>query len=182
MQIKITNVVVTANFNTSIYLPRFVVCYPFSEWNRRKFAAATIRFVDPRSTCLLFGSGRVVCTGAQTLNGARVTLLQTEHLVRGAGYKPKITDFVVQNIASSFEYPSTIDLDALFKKFPNETNYEPELFPALIFRPSVTDNGVYLIFESGKVVITGCKSTNSVYESHRNAKRIIGGIKRPRLK
>ena len=49
--IRITNVVCTANFNTSIYLPRFVASYPWLEWNRKKFAAATMRFTDPKTTC-----------------------------------------------------------------------------------------------------------------------------------
>lgn len=183
MSVRVTNIVCTCNFNTSIYLPKFIVEYPFCEWNRKKFAAATIRFSDPKSTCLLFGSGRIVCTGARTLNAARVTILQACHLVRCAGYSPKVSDFKVQNIASSFEFSSSINLDQLFNKYPEETNYEPELFPALIFRPSIQNNGVYLIFESGRVVITGCKSMESVHENYENATNIIKSVfKRPRPK
>lgn len=176
MPVRVTNIVCTCNFNTSVYLPKFVIHYPFCEWNKKKFAAATIRFTDPKSTCLLFGSGRIVCTGSQTLNAARVTILQACQLVREAGYDPKISDFKVQNIASSFDYSAQINLDQLFNKYPEETNYEPELFPALIFRPSIDNNGVYLIFESGRVVITGCKSMESVHENYTNAKRIIESV------
>lgn len=176
MSIRVTNIVCTCNFNTSVYLPKFIIHYPFCEWNRKKFAAATIRFNDPKSTCLLFGSGRIVCTGAQTLNAARLTILQACQLVRAAGYDPKISDFKVQNIASSFDYSSAINLDNLFNKYPLETNYEPELFPALIFRPSIKSNGVYLIFESGRVVITGCKSMKIVHESYDHAKSVITSV------
>ena len=102
--------------------------------------------------------------------------MQACQLVRAAGYDPKISDFMVQNIASSFEYDSSINLDNLFNKYPAETNYEPELFPALIFRPSIKSNGVYLIFESGRVVITGCKSMQIVQESYVNAKIIISSV------
>ena len=102
--------------------------------------------------------------------------MQACQLVRAAGYDPKISDFMVQNIASSFEYDSGINLDKLFNKYPAETNYEPELFPALIFRPSIKSNGVYLIFESGRVVITGCKSMQIVQESYVNAKKIITSV------
>ena len=174
--VRVTNIVCTCNFNTSVYLPKFIIHYPFCEWNRKKFAAATIRFNDPKSTCLLFGSGRIVCTGSRTLNAARLTIMQACQLVRAAGYDPKISDFMVQNIASSFEYDSGINLDKLFNKYPAETNYEPELFPALIFRPSIKSNGVYLIFESGRVVITGCKSMQIVQESYVNAKKIITSV------
>lgn len=174
--IRVTNIVCTCNFNTSVYLPKFIIHYPFCEWNRKKFAAATIRFNSPKSTCLLFGSGRIVCTGSKTLNAARLTILQACQLVRAAGYNPTISDFKVQNIASSFEFSSPIPLDELFNKYPEETNYEPELFPALIFRPSIKNNGVYLIFESGRVVITGCKSIEVVNESFKNATTIISSV------
>jgi len=117
-----------------------------------------------------------VCTGSRTLNAARLTILQASQLVRAAGYDPKISDFTVQNIASTFEFSSAIPLDELFNKYPEETNYEPELFPALIFRPSIKSNGVYLIFESGRVVITGCKSIQIVNESYEHAKEIISSV------
>ena len=110
------------------------------------------------------------------MNAARLTILQACQLVRGAGYDPTISDFMVQNIASSFEYNPAIPLDDLFNKYPAETNYEPELFPALIFRPSIKNNGVYLIFESGRVVITGCKSMQIVDDSYENAQKIISSV------
>lgn len=111
-----------------------------------------------------------------TLNAARLTILQACQLVRAAGYDPKISAFIVQNIASSFDYNSAIPLDELFNKYPAETNYEPELFPALIFRPSIKSNGVYLIFESGRVVVTGCKSMQVVNDSYINAQKIISSV------
>lgn len=173
--IRITNIVCTCNFNTSIYLPHFVHLYPFCEWNRKKFAAATMRFTDPRTTCLVFGSGRLVCTGACTLIAAKVTILQAIQLVKLAGYQPRVSDFHVQNIASAFEHSESLNLAALYSRWPEETNYEPELFPALIFRPSIESNGVYLIFESGRVVITGCKTVQGVQDAYRNALRVLSG-------
>lgn len=172
-EIRITNIVCTCSFNTTIYLPHFVLLYPFCEWNRKKFAAATMRFTSPRTTCLVFGSGRLVCTGACTLIEAKVTIMQAMEMVKNAGYNPHVTDFRVQNIASAFEFSSSLNLAQLYSKWPEETNYEPELFPALIFRPSIQSNGVYLIFESGRVVITGCKTIQGVHNSFQNALRVL---------
>lgn len=171
--IRITNVVCTANFNTSIYLPMFVSRYPFLEWNRKKFAAATLRFTDPKTTCLVFGSGRIVCTGASTLIAAKVSVLQALMMVQECGYTATITDWRVQNIASAFEFGRKLNLDKLYDAYPSETTYSPELFPALIFRPSIATNGVYLIFESGRVVITGCKCVESVHSSYDHVGEVI---------
>ncbi len=44
------------------------------------------------------------------------------------------------------------------------SQYEPELFPGLIYR-MVAPKVVLLIFVSGKVVITGAKSREQLYEA-----------------
>lgn len=43
------------------------------------------------------------------------------------------------------------------------TEYEPEQFPGLIYRPEGAE-GMVLLFATGKVVITGCRSIKSAEE------------------
>lgn len=99
--------------------------------------------------------------------------MQALMLVQESGYSARISDWRVQNIAAAFEYGQRLRLDKLYETFPSETTYSPELFPALIFRPSIKTNGVYLIFESGRVVITGCKCISSVHASYAHVIKII---------
>ena len=164
---RITNIVVTCNVHCSIHLPRIVSRYPFCEWNKKKFAALTLRFSAPKTTCLIFASGRIVCTGGNSMHAVRLALLQASVMIRDAGYPAAtVNAFVVQNIASSFAFPhDALDLEALFCEHPAQTSYEPELFPALVFRPQVK-GVVYLIFESGRVVITGSRSVEQVHEAY----------------
>jgi len=164
---RITNIVVTCNINCPIHLPCIVARYPFCEWNKKKFAALTLRFSSPKTTCLIFASGRIVCTGGNSMHAVRLALLQASVLIRDAGYPAAtVKSFAVQNIASSFAFPhGALDLEALFCEHPAQTSYEPELFPALVFRPQVK-GVVYLIFESGRVVITGSRSVEQVREAY----------------
>jgi hypothetical protein len=61
------NIVSTSQINTSqpsINLQRIADLYPFTTYDRKRFAAITIRLSNPHCTCLLFGSGKLVITGS----------------------------------------------------------------------------------------------------------------------
>ena len=46
-----------------------------------------------------------------------------------------------------------------------DTRWEPELFPGLIFK-MVKPKMVLLIFATGKIVLTGAKSREQIYEAY----------------
>ena len=78
------------------------------------------------------------------------------------GYKNAVVcDFRIQNIVANFKFGRKIELDQLYQTYQTEANYSPELFPGLIMRFADT-KVVYLIFESGKAVITGSQSVAEV--------------------
>lgn len=69
--------------------------------------------------------------------------------------------FSVQNYVCTEDLGQTLNLNTLAVGLGLErTEYEPEQFPGLIFRPEGQD-GVVLLFATGRIVITGCKSVNS---------------------
>ncbi len=72
-------------------------------------------------------------------------------------FKPQIK---IENIVATVSTEQQIDLRKIEEEFPN-VEYEPQQFPGLIFRlekPKVTT----LIFKSGKMVVTGAKSTTEL--------------------
>ncbi|MFX1511934.1 MAG: TATA-box-binding protein [Promethearchaeota archaeon] len=71
----------------------------------------------------------------------------------------------IQNVVASVNLRSKIRLEEAASKLPAETqvNYIPEQFPGLVIKikiPKVT----CLVFKSGKMVITGAKSTTIIRE------------------
>lgn len=59
--------------------------------------------------------------------------------------------------------------------FANDEQYEPELFPGLIYR-MVSPKIVLLIFVSGKIVLTGAKVREEIYrafEVHISLSRMV---------
>ena len=133
---------------------------PFTEFNSKRFAAAVVRLRNPRTTCLFFGSGKAVCTGANSVEksyeGARA---HTEMLKLG-GMQLEFRDFKTQNIVNVTACGFALDLQRFCKRIEGITSYEPDLFPGLTYRVKVKHEYwiVFLIFQSGKCVITGAKS------------------------
>jgi transcription initiation factor TFIID TATA-box-binding protein len=79
----------------------------------------------------------------------------------------------IENIVATVTLEQTLDLYAIERSVPN-IEYNPDQFPGLIFRldsPKVTA----LIFKSGKMVVTGTKSTDELI---RAVKRIVKILKK----
>jgi len=77
----------------------------------------------------------------------------------------------IQNIVASANLNVIVDLEKAAFVLPHSM-YEPEQFPGLIYRmekPRV----VLLIFSSGKMVITGAKRENEVFEAVNNIYDIL---------
>jgi transcription initiation factor TFIID TATA-box-binding protein len=162
----IQNIVCTCNIGSTLYLPGLVEALHVAEYNPKRFAAVTFRLRYPKTTALYFGSGKIVCAGAKTKNGARLALLYYVDLVRKRmGLDVGIYEYKVQNVVASASMPWGIDLERLYNFYNKESSYEPELFPGLIFRTAACPC-VFLIFDSGRMVITGGKSEGDIRISY----------------
>ena len=73
-----------------------------------------------------------------------------------------MVDIRVVNIVASATFAERLDLD-MIEQSPEETEYEPEQFPGLVFRIS-NPKAATLLFTSGKANITGAKSVEDVHK------------------
>lgn len=106
---------------------------------------------------LLYRTGSYIIRGGsdfETLDKTKnlwFNLVKRENIVDD---KSQI-DYTLQNIVFSGELDQEVDLAVLTIQLGmNNTEYEPEQFPGLIYRPE-DFSCVMLIFASGKVIITG---------------------------
>ena len=136
----------------------------FCEYNPHKFAAATLRIQWPRTTALIFGSGNLVCTGAKTVNESLFACRQAVNILQRSGLNVSFLRFKTQLVVGTAgTYNLPIDLVKLQHAYGTLVRYEPGLFPGLVYRlpnPKI----VFLLFRSGKVVITGAKTERQLYE------------------
>lgn len=132
-----------------------------SEYNPKRFAAVIMRIRDPKSTALIFSSGKMVCTGAKSETDSKLASRKFARIIQKIGFKVTFKDFKIQNIVASCDVGFPIRLDSLVLQHSNFASFEPEIFPGLIYR-MVKPKIVLLIFVSGKLVITGGKQREDI--------------------
>jgi len=165
---NIENVVASVVFNQSFDLDEIAATMPNVEFDPERFPGLVYRLKSPKTATLVFNTGKMVCTGAKSEKEARRAVHKIVKLVNEAGInmsrKPIIT---VQNIVASANLGAELNLELAAMRLEN-TLYEPEQFPGLIYRmrdPKV----VILLFGSGKLVITGAKFEPQIQEAAEKA-------------
>jgi len=71
--------------------------------------------------------------------------------------------YKIQNVVASVKFKNRFDYNEICLKFPQSVaDYCPENFPGLFYRGVKTPKCSMLIFENGKMICTGAKSTEKV--------------------
>lgn len=169
---QIQNVVSTVNMACTLDLKQIALHARNAEYNPKRFAAVIMRIREPKTTALVFSSGKMVCTGAKSTDDSFTAARKFARIIQKTGFPAKFTEFQVHNIVASYDVRFAIRLEGLANVHNLFSSYEPELFPGLIYRmakPKV----VLLIFVSGKIVITGAKSLNDIKQGFSNILPIV---------
>ncbi len=160
------NVVSTFSLGiTGLNLKKIAMKYAFLEFNPQTFAAAIMRIRYPRTTALAFQSGNMVCTGARDLYLSRLAARKYCRIFQSVGIPVCFKNFKIQNIVASATVGFTIKLQEIADVYGPYVQYEPDLFPGLILR-SINPKLVFLIFRSGKIVITGGKRVEDIENTY----------------
>ena len=163
----IQNVVATVQMGCRLDLRSIVRQARNAEYNPRRFAAVIMRIREPKTTALMFASGKMVCTGAKSEAMAQLAAKKYVRVVQKCGMQAEFKEFKVQNMVGSCDVQFPIRLEVLAHSHSMFCSYEPEIFPGLIYKmkqPKV----VLLVFVSGKIVLTGAKSRADIYQAFEN--------------
>uniref|UniRef100_A0A087Y9X7 TATA box binding protein n=1 Tax=Poecilia formosa TaxID=48698 RepID=A0A087Y9X7_POEFO len=171
------NIVSTVNLGCKLDLKTIALRARNAEYNPKRFAAVIMRIREPRTTALIFSSGKMVCTGAKSEEESRLAARKYARVVQKLGFPAKFLDFKIQNMVGSCDVKFPIRLEGLVLTHQQFSSYEPELFPGLIYR-MIKPRIVLLIFVSGKVVLTGAKVRAEIYEAFENIYPILKGFRK----
>ena len=137
---------------------------PNTEYNPEQFPGLVMRIKDPKTSALIFSSGKIVCTGAKSMSKVKESvgeiIKHVEKIKIKIKIKPKI---VVQNMVASGAIGMDLNLNSLAMDLDN-TEYEPEQFPGLVYKLSGT-RATFLLFSNGKIVCTGTRSETKLKEA-----------------
>jgi len=157
--VTIVNVVASGSLPVELDLDRLAggLGEPVAQFDPEKYPGMYVRFDVDASLITVYRTGKYIITGSESEEES--TDLREDFLAllseRGIIEKPDDEWFEIQNFVCTAEIGWTQNLSALALGLGLEnTEYEPEQFPGLIYRP-VSRDCVVLIFASGKVVLTG---------------------------
>jgi transcription initiation factor TFIID TATA-box-binding protein len=165
--LKIENIVVSGSIADAIDLELISDKIPGCVLNKKRFPGAVYHMQNPKSAALIFASGRIVITGLITPEDIPVALQNLLRDFRRAKIpcedNPQVA---VKNIVCSYNLGSPCSLNRIMISLMDSENieYEPEVFPGLVCR--ITDpKVVFLLFSSGKTIITGGTNMEDVERS-----------------
>jgi len=142
LKIRIQNVVASATFNQTFDLKAIAKAFPRDTEFKGRFPGLVFRLKKPKTTMLIFRTGKMVCTGGKGEDEARRAIMRAIRELKNGGI----------NVARKPEIQITNIL------------FEPEQFPALIYRwesPKV----IFLVFSTGKIVCVGARKEKDIYEA-----------------
>lgn len=166
-EIKLQNIVATTSLESDIPLIKLAETLPNTEYNPEQFPGLVMRIKEPKTSALIFSSGKVVCTGAKSMKKVRESILAIIKNIEKIKIKIKSQNVLktikVQNMVASGSIGLDLNLNSLAMNLEN-TEYEPEQFPGLVYKLSGT-RATFLLFSNGKIVCTGTKSEKKLHEA-----------------
>jgi transcription initiation factor TFIID TATA-box-binding protein len=177
--LRISNVVCTAWAGKSLDL-RLVQLASSGRLDETVFPSSVSRARNPETTNSIFDTGRILITGASSPEAALYAAIRfIDKLNRSLFEDLSVFNFKVQNIVSSFSLGYHLNIDMFYSDqkttAQGTAHYEPSLFRGCSWKPM---NGlVFVLFLSGRVVLTGARSWEEALASYNEALPILARYK-----
>jgi transcription initiation factor TFIID TATA-box-binding protein len=164
LSIRIQKISSTAHFGIPLDLKKIAFKCRHTEFNPRRYGALVMRLRDLQATGIFFASGKLIVTEVDSMQMAELACVEFRNVIEKVGFKPKefgAMDFKVKNIMGTTDMGFPIRLEELSYAHSDFASYEPEVFPGLVYRLDRSEV-VFLIFSSGKIVLTGGKKRSDL--------------------
>lgn len=125
--------------------------------------------VSPQDvTALVYHTGNVVLTGASNVKMANLAAWNLTWYFADNGIPVQMRTFKVENIVAKFHTGFYVDLDAFAQDRGLLVEYEPEKFPAAIYKGLRDDGKEYkiLVYKTGSLVITGLRTRDEAAQRY----------------
>jgi transcription initiation factor TFIID TATA-box-binding protein len=173
VKIQVQNIVLSVTYEgVEFNLEKLAKSLEGARYDPEVFPGIAYKSEDPPASFLIFASGKMNCVGARSMADAKLAIKKLTKRLKKARIKIKSEPKVeVQNIVASFDFGREFDLEKIARTYDN-TEYEPEVFPGLVFRlddPKV----VVLLFVSGKGVCAGAKGMKDIQRAAQKITKIL---------
>ena len=128
--VSIENVVASASINQKVDLNQITKNFVDVEYHPDQFPGLVFRLKIPKTATLIFGSGKMVCTGAKSEDLARKAVQEVVRRLKKGGIPIKHeAEIQIQNIVASGNLGAKVHREEAARQLP-KSMYEPEQSPA----------------------------------------------------
>ena len=176
-KIQIENIIAYAQISKLFDIKLLSEKIADSIYNPSEFDGLSIKYDNEKIAVIVLGTGKVVCTGAKEITDAIDKIKKVTSQIKKIGFKIK-KDYKVkiENIIVSTDLKKELNLASLATKlFPQEVDYQPEVFPGLVYKMDDLQT-ILIIFNSGKIVCTGAKSIDDATNSIKKMEEKLSSI------
>lgn len=163
VEYEINNTVLTVSYrDVEFDLERISSGLEGARYEPEVFPGVIYKTNDPKASFLIFTSGKANCVGSRTVEDAEKSIGNLTDKLQEIGFNVGEPEIEVQNMVASVNFQRKFDLEDIARNYRN-TEYEPEVFPGLVFRMEDT-NIAFLLFVQGEGVCVGAKSEEEIEE------------------
>ena len=174
---EINNIISSVSLGSNLNIKNIALKIKNAEYTNN-FSKLILKSKNAKATATIFSSGKMVCSGAKTETQSKSMCVKFGKIVNKIGFNAELKNFKIQNIVASYDVKFRICLPKLFNKINdlinntkslenNYVKYNSDNFPGLIFYMNDLKISL-LIFEYGKLVISGAKKRKEIEEIFRN--------------
>jgi transcription initiation factor TFIID TATA-box-binding protein len=173
-QPRIVNIVSSFDLGCDLNLREIALKCANSEYNPQRFNALIMRKKNPKTSALIFRTGKIICTGAQDEETSKKAgKLYARDIKKNLEINVKFKNFKIINIASACDVKFHVKLNLLNAKLAYKLSkknlkqhicYEPENFPGLIYH-MINPKLCLTIFNTGKINFVGAKKRDDIIKA-----------------
>ena len=169
---EIVNLVATSDLRQALSLPE-VAKMRYTIYDQEIYGGRVVYLKTPKmqGKTSIFPSGKLISVGTRSTEEAQRDLQYTaDYLYKHNLIRETIVEARIRNIVAMITVDDPPSLEEMTDTIG--AMYEPEQFPGAILKEEET-NATYLIFQSGKIIISGTNSLKNLEEAARHITKII---------
>lgn len=157
---RVVNVVATRSLGSPIDLRLIQKALPGSRFTEKGAKWLMYRVGEKNRYFAFYGSGKLLITGAVTLDELENESMQMIRKLRKAGLSIHPGNIMVHNIVVEDKIESEIQLEKIYPMLDSsKASFEPEQFPGLIYKDWEVS---VLLFSSGKFIVAGIRKWEDI--------------------
>ncbi len=170
MTVEIANVVGSGDLGVELDVEAVEadLSTPYSEYDPSNYHGLYVRLEEDGPLITIYRSGKYIISGCSSKELLHETNEAFQRMLADLDVIEENTQtgFTIQNVVCTAMLDEPVSLNALAIGLGLEvTEYEPEQFPGLVYRPEEI-GAVLLVFANGKMVITGAKSIDTAESAY----------------